>query len=699
MFKASLQRHAQLGNVARRRIAAFALRPSRSQSLVISAPRLSQTAIRSNTLGQVIPRFYSAESAAVREDGDSASRSGRVTRFSELRNLGVDEMIVEALTEGMGYETMTDVQSLTINPAMKGVDLVAQAKTGTGKTLAFLIPVFQRIINAQPELARRGGYHNASSEDIRAIILSPTRELAEQIGVEAKKLARGTSVVVQTAVGGTRKREAMYNMQRNGCHILVATPGRLQDILSDPDARVAAPNLQALVLDEADRMLDVGFSDAIREILDLLPPVQQVDRQTLLFSATIPRDVVHLAKSMVKTNNFEFVQTISPDDTPTHEKVPQHVVAVNGYENWFPAILEIANKGIEKASQDPSALPFKAIVFFSNTATVEYANQVFRRTSLGNRRFGIPILDIHSKLTQHARTRNADAFRRAKSGILLSSDVTARGMDFPGVSHVIQVGLPPDRDQYIHRVGRTGRAGNSGEGWLILAEDEIREARARLSGLPIQPNNSLETAKHVPGQDQAPQEVARHFEEISHGYEAAPRRMFRAVYNALLGQKMGRHLRIEDLIRLMNGWSSKGLGWQEPPAVPPRVAANRNLKGVPGVRIGHDQDDDEPRDFASLGGSRSGFQSGPRSDSRGGFQSGSRGGFQSGSRGGFQSGSRGNFQSGSRGSFQSGSRGGFQSGGPRRSGRPSEDPFAPRFGRRDDGRGDRRSRNDTRPSF
>ncbi|KAI0152363.1 DEAD-domain-containing protein [Hypoxylon sp. NC0597] len=593
MFRSSIQRQARLGSSARRQLSTLALRQIRSRPLVASYQKWPQAELQLTPLRQITIRLYSQESAVAHPETDIENLPGGiydVNRFEDLKNLGVNERIVRAITQDMGYETMTEVQALTINPALKGTDLVAQARTGTGKTLGFLIPVFQRVLAVEPALATPHNRRMASAGDIRAIILSPTRELAEQIGVEAKKLARHTGLIVQTAVGGTQKREALYRMRREGCHILIATPGRLQDILSDPNTGVSAPNLQAMVLDEADRMLDVGFADAIRDILDLLPPREQVDRQTLLFSATIPRDVVHLAKNMVKTDNFEFVQTISPDETPTHERVPQHLAPVKSYENWFPAILEIAEQAMTRAQQDPEALPFKAIIFFSNTATVEFANRVFRNTYLYNRDSGLRILDIHSKLTQAQRTRNADAFRRAQSGILISSDVTARGMDFPNVSHVIQVGLPPDRDQYIHRVGRTGRAGAPGEGWLILAEDEIPEARRRLPGLPIKPNRSLKTAEHTVGQDEPSPEVSKYFEEVSKAYQSVPPESFKAVYHALLGQKFGRYLQAQDVVQLLNNWCQNGLGWSEPPLIAPRVLQNRGLSNVPGINVGYDQD-------------------------------------------------------------------------------------------------------------
>ncbi|ORY63157.1 ATP-dependent RNA helicase [Pseudomassariella vexata] len=656
MFKASLQRQARLGHVARRQISSFSsLSVLRTQTLEQQSCRRALAPVYTHVLSsqQSLSRFYSQQSAVQREDANSQSTpappSGLITRFADLDQVGVHPALLDAITRGMGYDIMTDVQAKTINPAMNGVDLVAQAKTGTGKTLAFLVPVFQQLLVNMPELADKHARRKASSEDVQAIIMSPTRELAEQIGVEARKLAANTGIVVQTAVGGTRKREALWKMQREGCHILVATPGRLQDLLSDQDAYVSAPNLKAFVLDEADRMLDVGFSDAIRDILALVPTVKEVDRQTLLFSATIPRDVVHLAKSMVKTDNFEFVQTIDQNEAPTHAKVPQHVAACNGYENWFPAILEIADRGMQKHKNDPSELPFKAIIFFSNTATVEYAYSVFKHTSLGGIK-GIPLFDIHSKLNQQQRTRNAEAFRRAESGILFSSDVTARGMDFPGVSHVIQVGLPPDRDQYIHRVGRTGRAGKTGEGWLLLAQEEIDEARSRLPGLPIKPNNTLETAKHVMGEGEPAQSFQRYFAEVASGYQRAHRGEFHAMYHSMLGQKFGRNLRAEDVVGLLNNWALKGVGLEEPPAISPKRAQHTGLSRVRGVRIGHDDVVPPKRDddfggrggFRGRGGSSFGDRSGGSrfgGDHRsGGF---SRGGGGGGGGGGFSRGGGG----------------------------------------------------------
>lgn len=471
-----------------------------------------------------------------------------------------------------------------------------------------------------PDLAGRFSKRRASSEDIRAIILSPTRELAEQIGVEARKLARNTNIVIQTAVGGTKKREALRKMWFEGCDILVATPGRLHDLLSDPASRVAAPNLKAFVLDEADRMLDVGFSDELRMIQEWLPLKTEVERQTLLFSATIPRDVVHLAKSMVRPDNFEFVQTIKADDTPTHERVPQHLVTIKGYENIYPTIMEIASLGQQAATAEAG---FKAIIFFPSTAAVRYAYQVLRYTQMFNRRTGIAPFEIHSKLGQDSRTRSAESFRNAHSAILLSSDVTARGMDFPGVTDVIQVGLPPDRDQYIHRVGRTGRAGNAGKGWLLLTEDEVAEARTRLPGLPIKPNNTLESAQHVAGDESQPT-AAQFFEEIKGKYPLVSKADFRDLYMASLGQKFSRYFGGEEIVTELNKWCQGVMGWEQPPAINPKVASNRGLNGIRGVRIGHDDIEDEMQPRSRFGGGDFGRGGGGNDFGRG------RGGFDMG---------------------------------------------------------------------
>lgn len=460
------------------------------------------------------------------------------------------------------------------------VSSVAQAKTGTGKTLAFLIPVIQRIIANQPELGERGrGPRRARSNDIRAIVLSPTRELAEQIAEEARKVTRMTGVIVQAAVGGTQKNAMLRKTRMEGCHLLVATPGRLHDLLSDPYSGIDAPKLEALVLDEADRMLEVGFEEQLQRILEFLPAREQVPRQTLLYSATLPKNVVGLARSFINPKNFEFVQTVKVDEVPTHEKVPQFIVPCRGFENLAPALLELVRRELQKRIEDKSLNPFKAIIFLPTTSLVVAYASIFRRIRYHDNTLPA-ILDIHSGLSQGERTRSAQYFRNAKSAILFSSDVTARGMDFPNVSHVIQIHMPNSRENYIHRLGRTGRAGKEGQGWLLLADIEIPAARDTLPGLPIQRCTDIESAALDASVMSEPTKV---FREVQEGAQKLPFETLREAYTSFLGGAVA-HIDRQDLVNEINSMCKYAWGMPEPPAINPKLARNMG-RGLKGLRI------------------------------------------------------------------------------------------------------------------
>lgn len=314
---------------------------------------------------------------------------------------------------------------------------IAQARTGTGKTIGFLLPTLANILREHPELAIRQQYSRARPSDIKAIIISPTRELAEQIAVECEKIVQNTDLRVQIAVGGTSKRYALTKLQREGCHILVGTPGRLNDLLSDDYSGVKAPGLTTLVMDEADRLLDAGFSQEIDSIRKMLPSSREKDRQTLMFSATVPREVMHLVRTTLKPD-FDFVQTVDENEPATHERVPQQFVTVPGFENYMPALLELCKRELavaEKAQRDGQDVrPFKAIVYFSSTANVELAARIFESLREPSGAFGrhplfpAEISEMHGGLIQSQRTRVSERFRRAASAIMFSTDVTARGM-------------------------------------------------------------------------------------------------------------------------------------------------------------------------------------------------------------------------------------------------------------------------------
>lgn len=634
-----------------------ASRPFLSSSALTSTPRALAVSQRSFS---PLLRYYSSEATA--SDDQLPSAAGLITRFADLSTLNVHPKLVSSIVDGMGYENMTEVQSMTISPALVGKDLVAQAKTGTGKTLAFLVPVLQRILAQQPDLAVRAATR-ARSDDIRAIIVSPTRELAEQIAVEASKLVQGTGIVVQAAVGGTQKRLMLQMTRRQGCHLLVATPGRLMDLLSDPDSGIAAPNLEALVLDEADRMLDVGFDAELKQILQYLPSRSDKPRQTLLFSATIPKDVVGLARSYIDPRNFEFVQTIKADEVATHDKVPQYIVPCKGFENLAPALLELVQREVANATSNPEVDPFKAIVFLPTTAMVVFTRAMFSR--IGYHDKSLPaIIDIHSKLTQGSRTLAAENFRRARSAILFSSDVTARGMDFPGVTHVIQMHAPPDRDQYIHRLGRTGRAEKSGQGWLFVSDMEVPMARKRLPGLPIKRSTDLQCASI---DVQRGGELPSQFQVIRDAVARLPHQVTGEAYKSLLGGAM-KGYDFQTIVDSANDLATHGWGLEQTPGVPSSVASRHPR--VTGLRVDDRafRDDSNGRYGGRGGGRGSGY--GGRGGGYGGrgggdefdvfgAQSGS-GGF-GGGRGGGGFGGRGGY--GGRSGGRDGGRGGGGGGG------------------------------------
>ncbi|KAH6633403.1 ATP-dependent RNA helicase mss116 mitochondrial precursor [Boeremia exigua] len=625
---------------------------------------------------------------------EAIAEDGPATTFSELGSRGlVHPNLVRTITRSMKIENMTDVQQRTINEALSGVDIIAQAKTGTGKTLGFLVPVIQRIITRDPKLGEKTrGYKRAKADDIRAIVISPTRELAEQIAVEAKKITQDTGLIVQAAVGGTQKRMMLQKTQREGCHILVATPGRLLDILSDPYSGVKAPNLNALVMDEADRLLDDGFTKEIDEVRKHLPDPEEVERQNMMFSATVPRDVVELVRRTLRPG-FHFAKCVDENEEPTHARIPQKQVMLAGFENIMPSLYELAVKSAKAASAG-EARPFKAIVYFNSTAEVTLAASVFYKLN-GGFKSKSPIssirnFEIHAKLSQGQRTRAADDFRACKSGILFSSDVTARGMDFPNVSHVIQIGLPRDRESYIHRLGRTGRAGKEGEGWIFLTPFERQEVNRRLRGLPLtDATSSLDTATIDMSQPaEVPEEAGQILKDVTQAHQKVyPDQLegaFRGLFGSFqwYGDKQG-------LLEGANRLAEFGWGMESPPQPPASLFAGGGGRGR----------------------GRSGGYGGDRGGDRGGFgqRSGGFGGRDGGRSGGF--GGRDGGRDGGRGGGFGGRDGGRSGGFGGRDGGRSGNFFGGRDGKRDGGRssfgGDRRgggsfggrSERSSRPDF
>ena len=561
---------------------------------------------------------------------------------------------------------MTEVQAMTIGQTLRGDDVLAQAKTGTGKTIAFLLPMIQNILQDTSLLTPPNRYAardrgRSANDDIRGLVISPTRELAEQIAVEARKLCQGTGIVVQTAVGGTGKQYAMRQMKQQGCHLLVATPGRLYDLLTDADSRVSAPKLNTLVLDEADRLLDQGFSQAILEIIDTLPTRAQQPRQTLLYSATVPREVLGLVREVLLPGH-QTIRTVKHGEEQTHNRIPQLAVSCVGIENNMPALLELCKRELAK---EDSTSPFKAIVFFQTTAEVELAYSVFRSLQKeGERRHLLhpaSVLEIHSRLTQVARTNASNAFRKAPSAILFATDVVARGMDFPKVTHVIQIGPPQSSDQYVHRLGRTGRGDQQGTGYIFIADYARRTALKNLQEMKLKPDASLKSpAVDLSQEASLPTEVVETLNEIRDAMKRVDHGTKAAAYRSLLstGQSNDKQATIDAL----NSWAKFGMGMAEVPGISHGLLQKLGYGNCDGVRVSSGYDADE-------GGSRSGgggFGGGGRSFGGGSSGRGGGGGF-----GGSRGGSGGGFGGRSRDPFSrdgGGGGGGGFGGGERRGG-------------------------------
>ena len=489
--------------------------------------------------------------------------------------------------------------------------------------MAFLIPIVQNILKNDPSLAKRSGLGRryGSSGDIRALIISPTRELAEQIAQEALKVTANTSCIVQTAVGGNSKRRGLQLIQNQGCHILVGTPGRLLDIFSDRESGVEAPNLTCLVLDEADRLLDQGFLPDIEEIQRYLPNRKEVDRQTLLYSATMPREMMKVIRGTMKPD-AQFIRTFKEGELQAHERVAQKAVSLRGFENSIPTLVELCKREVANKSDRP----FKAIVFCAATSESSLVAAALNRLRVsGDGRRANPlhpaeIIEIHSRLSQQRRTEAAMAFKRSKSAILVASDVVARGMDFPDVTHVIQMGVPPNEEQYVHRLGRTARADKSGEGWILLTETEMRVARHRLRTMPLKMDRTLEIASvDMKTENSLAPEISETLQEVMEACKRVPDKLKIAAYGANIGV-LTQALSKQDALDMLHDRAIYGLSMETTPPVNPGLAAKLGLRGLRNINIGFAEEDDtsDSRDFNSRPRDRFGAGSRYRDQNEGG---------------------------------------------------------------------------------
>uniref|UniRef100_A0A8D0MSW8 ATP-dependent RNA helicase n=1 Tax=Sus scrofa TaxID=9823 RepID=A0A8D0MSW8_PIG len=359
------------------------------------------------------------------------------TSFASLTDL-VNENTLRAIKE-MGFTNMTEIQHKSIRPLLEGRDLLAAAKTGSGKTLAFLIPAVELIVKLR-FMPRNG---------TGVLILSPTRELAMQTFGVLKELMTHHVHTYGLIMGGSN-RSAEAQKLANGINIVVATPGRLLDHMQNTPGFMYK-NLQCLVIDEADRILDVGFEEELKQIIKLLP----TRRQTMLFSATQTRKVEDLARISLKKEPL-YVGVDDDKANATVDGLEQGYVVCPS-EKRFLLLFTFLKKNRKK----------KLMVFFSSCKSVKYHYELLNYIDL-------PVLAIHGRQKQNKRTTTFFQFCNADSGILLCTDVAARGLDIPEVDWIVQYDPPDDPKEYIHRVGRTARGLNGrGHALLILRPEEL----------------------------------------------------------------------------------------------------------------------------------------------------------------------------------------------------------------------------------
>ena len=372
-----------------------------------------------------------------------------------FQNLGLSDDVVHGV-QSMGFLDPTEIQLQAFPLILGGKDFIGASQTGTGKTAAFMLP----LLTLLKEHAPKGP---------RVLILEPTRELAVQVDLASRTYARFGNIRTTVVYGGVGYGEQETQLKR-GTDVLVATPGRLLDYLEKGTFKLDA--IQHLVLDEADRMLDMGFMPDVRRIIDQCPK----DRQTLLFSATMPPEIAKLTEWALRDPaKVEIGGRQSPAETVTHALYP---VAVS---QKFDLLLEILER-----------THYKSVLIFCRTKM--NADRIAARLESA----GHTVAAMHSDRTQGERTEALDGFRSGKYEVMVATDIASRGIDISTITHVINYDVPQHPDDYVHRIGRTGRARTEGDAFTLMTAEEAPDVTAieRFIGQEI-PRKKLENFKYV----------------------------------------------------------------------------------------------------------------------------------------------------------------------------------------------------------
>jgi ATP-dependent RNA helicase RhlE len=379
---------------------------------------------------------------------DKQEPKGSLIGFTDL---GLRPELLQAVQEA-GYTSPTPIQQQAIPLALEGRDLIGLAQTGTGKTAGFTLPIIERL------LEEGYGHTKAAAHRVRVLVLTPTRELCVQVDESFRKYGKHTDLRVASIYGGVPV-EPQTKLLRKGVDVIVATPGRLLDHMERQN--VVFDELEVLVLDEADRMLDMGFAPQLNKIVADVPRF----RQTLLFSATMPPEVEALARKYLrKPVVVQVGRRSSAASTVTHAVYP------------VPR-----DKKTELLAELLTKDGMDSVLIFSRTK--HGADKVVRHLTSK----GISSTAMHADKSQGERTRALEDFKRGKIRVLVATDIAQRGLDVSGISHVINYDVPQQAEDYVHRIGRTGRAASTGDAFTFMAPDEIAMVRAieRVIGEPI----------------------------------------------------------------------------------------------------------------------------------------------------------------------------------------------------------------------
>jgi superfamily II DNA/RNA helicase len=382
--------------------------------------------------------------------------------FSEL---GLGEELLKAIEE-IGYTTPTPIQEKAIPIVLMARDLIGLAQTGTGKTASFTLPMIEMLANGR-----------ARTRMPRSLVLAPTRELAAQVAENFDSYGKYHKLTKALLVGGESMGEQIKALEK-GVDVLIATPGRLLDLFDR--GQILLSDIRILVIDEADRMLDMGFIPDIEKIVSFIPPA----RQTLLFSATMPPEIKQLSEKFLSNPK---IVSVAPPDSPA-ATVDHRMMLVSSKDKHAALHELISHESVKNA-----------FVFCNRKRDVDLLGRWLKTK-------GFAAAPLHGDMVQSKRTETLQAFKDGGVVLLVCSDVAARGLDVVGVSHVFNYDVPFNADDYVHRIGRTGRAGQTGKAWTLVTpeDDKLAEAIHKVVG------------KEVPTESFKPQAKSRATSSLGH---------------------------------------------------------------------------------------------------------------------------------------------------------------------------------------